>query len=219
MSTNPTDISTGTQNQATVAIGDGPTMSANIRIASPGVLSMSFRLAPDAKGTRLVGDLATVTVNRTGSQLLVEIGAVSVMGYVEVCEASIIQHISGPPLQRRNERRKSTRYRFGEPVNVNVNPVGTVQNAVGELGDISAGGCGLELPRPAYQKVGGLIEAELTFDLPGMDRQLTLTAKRRNTRAMGGEIVWMGMVWSRPPTDAAATEALTEYLKARSGKF
>lgn len=219
MTTRPADVSANARNQATVSIGDGPLMSANIRIASPGVVSMSFRLAADAEGTRLVGDLATVTVDRTGSQLLVEIGSVSVMGYVEVCEASIIQHIAGPPLQRRSERRKSTRYRFGEPVNVNVNPVGTVHNAVGELGDISAGGCGLELPRPAYQKVGGLIEAHLTFDLPGMDAPLTLSAKRRNTRAMGGEVIWMGMVWSQPASEATATATFTEYLKTRSGQF
>lgn len=219
MSARQTDTSTGKQNKATVAIGDGPMMPANIRVAAPGLVSMSFRLAADAEGTRLVGDLATVTVDRTGSQLLVEIVSVSVMGYVEVCEASIIQHVSGPPLQRRSERRKSTRYRFGEPVVVNVNPTGSVQNAVGELGDISSGGCGLEMPRAAYQKVGGLIEAALTFELPGMDRAITLSAKRRNTRAMGSEVVWMGMVWSFPPEEAAATAVFTEYLKNRSGQF
>lgn len=94
---------------------------------------MSFRLAPDTVGSRLVGDLATVTVESSGSRMLVEIGSVSVMGYVEVCEAAIVQHLAGPPLERRNERRKSTRYRFGgEPVNVNITPIGTFTNAVGE---------------------------------------------------------------------------------------
>lgn len=219
MSARQSATSTGAHNRATVAIGDGVAMPANVRVASPGVLSMSFRLGPDIQGTRLVGDLATVTLDRTGTQLLVEIGSTSVMGYVEVCEASIVQHIAGPPIQRRAERRKSTRYRFGEPANVRVAPIGTGQSAVGQLGDISAGGCGVELARLAYQKIGGLIEASLALDLPGLESPITLSAKRRNTRAMGDDVVWMGMVWSREPTEAAAIKELSEYLNTRAGRF
>ena len=192
-------------------------MTANARVVGPGQLSMSFRIGQKYEGVRLIGDLATVTVDQTGSCLLAEITTVSVMGYVEVCEATILQHVSGPPIENRAERRSSTRYRFGQPVTVNVSPVGTAKNAVGEMADISSGGCGIRLPKDAYRKVGGLIEAELRFEPPGMDQQMILTAKRRNTRAHGPDIL-MGMIWSQHPGEAAQTQRLAEYLSTRTSR-
>lgn len=218
MSTAQTEASASSNYAAAVVIGDGPPMSANVRVASPGVLSMSFRLNTGAEEVpRLVGDLATVTVDRNGASVLVEVVSVSVMGYVEVCECTILRHLSGPPIERRTERRKTTRHRFAESVNVNVAPVGTAKNAVAHLGDISAGGCGLELNKDAYQKVGSLVEATLTFELPGLDKQIVLSAKRRNTRAAGGDGVWMGMVWSREMEEASRIRELSDYLKQRWG--
>ncbi|MEM7324412.1 MAG: hypothetical protein AAF531_15085 [Actinomycetota bacterium] len=222
--------STGSNHTATVVIDDGPPMKASVRVAAPGVLSMSFRLGGPGNeqalgthadgrppGVRLVGDLATVTVEPTKAQVLTEIVSVSVMGYVEVCEATILRQISGPPIERRTERRKATRYRFAEVVSVNINPIGTFRYASAQLGDLSTGGCGLELPTASYQKIGGLVEATLSFELPGMSGSVALSAKRRNTRGAEGGAVWMGMIWSREQEEAATLKQVAAYLAKRWG--
>ncbi|MEM7273311.1 MAG: PilZ domain-containing protein [Actinomycetota bacterium] len=206
----------GKTGQVEVSFGDAPPMSANLRVSGPGTVTMSFRLNPnDNGGGRLVGDTATVNVTATDTTMLVEVVSVSVMGYVEVCEAKIVRHVSGPPFGGGGERRGSVRHQMSRPVEVQIAPNGgeaAGRSATGKLGDISIGGCGLELTTVSYRMVGAAIESTISFSLPGAGEPFALSARRRNTRSVGTDLVWMGMLWSDTTGDAGQLRRLAAHL-------
>lgn len=201
------------EGQGQVSMGNGPPMAAKIRSSGPGLLSISFRIAE--AGPRLVGDVGTVKVGTPESTMMAEIVSVSVMGYVEVCQARVVRHVAGPPFGGADERRSSTRHEFDRRVDVKVQDIAGGPTGTVRLGDISAGGCGLEISRQEYRVIGSAFESRLTFSLPKGDEPYTLIARRRNTRALSMDLVFMGLIWTDAAENGPTLARLRTVLNSR----
>ncbi len=211
--TNPSEV------QALVDGGDGHNSAGKLRITASDRFTISFPMArADARSARLVGDIATVTLPATGTKVEAEILNTSLIGYVEVCQFRVVHHLDGPPLGLKGERRQSVRQRPRRRTTVSITTISdppelrsAERSAHGVLGDVSTGGCGIELSKEEYRSLGFMTNALVEFEIPTFAEPISLEANRKNTRTAGTDLIWMGMSWTRDPKNAPSLEALKAF--------
>lgn len=219
MTTVDQPVTSPSEVEARVDSGDGPESTGKLRLTSSDRFTISFPMArAEARSARLVGDTATVKLPETGTTVEAEILSSSLIGYVEVCQFRVVNHLGGPPLGLKGERRQSVRQRPKRRTTASITTISdqaerkTAERSVnGVLGDVSAGGCGIELGKLEYRSLGFMTTALVEFEIPTVTGPIRLEATRKNTRTAGTDLIWMGMSWTNSPQNRQPLEALKAF--------
>ncbi|MCP5026332.1 MAG: PilZ domain-containing protein [Actinomycetia bacterium] len=167
----------------------------------------------------LLGVPIMVDIDTPQVQLEAEMTQSTVMAHITVCALRIRRWIVAPPHLPHPDRRATPRARAPRATEVVLTtipkdpaPGATRHSASGELKDVSAGGAGVRLPRPAYERLGSATQVGARFELPGSPGPLTLTADLVNSHIESATHVFMGYRWAQP-VDPEAVAVVETYVR------
>ena len=207
---------------AVITSNDGTAATGKLSVVGSDQLTIAFPMdGSEPTGSRFVGDVARVSLANSETEFEAEILSTSLIGYVEVCQLRVVRHIAGPPLGQATERRASVRHRPDRTMPVTVQavtpdlrPGQDPPSVTGRIGDLSIGGCGVEMSRSDYRRLGSITQTVVSFSVPTSERPLSLRADRRNTRAGGADMILMGLSWVTTPENALGRKAVSDYLSS-----
>jgi hypothetical protein len=207
---------------AVVTSDDGTKATGKLSVVGTDQVTVAFPMdGSEPTGSRFIGDVTLVSLANSETEFEAEILSTSLMGYVEVCQLRVVKHVAGPPLGQRAERRSSARHRPPRPMPVtveaitdNLRPGHSEPSVTGRIGDLSTGGCGVEMTKADYRALGSITKATVSFSVPTNDRPLRLQVDRRNTRSGGVNMILMGLSWASIPSNSEGRKAVSEYLSS-----
>lgn len=211
--------------EAKVTASDGSLSTGQLRAQSSARFNIAFSVrGANASSGRWVGDVTTVSIPSIETKLEAEILTSSLLGHVEVCDFQVVRYLDGLPLGTERDKRATARLRPKQPINITIVAVAEdgdddtwSPTVTAGLGDISAGGCAIDFSKIDYRTIGPFTTALLKFTVPSSGEQLSLLARRMNTRVAPDGSIWMGMRWTDSPDNAAPLKVISDYVAEAAG--